>query len=100
MMNETDTARINNIRACLHEGGGPQIGEVTCGGSPHLSCKHDEIKMRDNMDKCVTHQSGLPQLPGVSTSCKQAIRIDIRLACVVGNKWAQEKTQANTRCAV
>ena len=22
----------------LHEGGGPQIGEVTCGGSPHLSC--------------------------------------------------------------
>ena len=52
------------------------------------------------MDKCVTHQSGLPQLPGVSTSCKQALRIDIRLACVVGNKWAQEKTQANTRCAV
>jgi len=33
--------------ACLHEGGGPQIGEVTRGGSPHLSCKRGQIKMRD-----------------------------------------------------
>ena len=65
MMNETHTARSNNIRACLHGGGGPQIGEVTCGGSPHLSCKHDEIKMKAYMDKHVTHQSGLTHLPGV-----------------------------------
>ena len=35
------------VRACLHEGGGPQIGEVTCGGLPHLKCKDDHIKMRD-----------------------------------------------------
>ena len=28
----------------LRGGGGPQIGEVTCGGSPHLSCKRDQIK--------------------------------------------------------
>ena len=53
------------VRACLHGGGGPQIGEVTCGGSPHLSCKRDQIKMRDYMDRRVTHQSGLPHLPGV-----------------------------------
>ena len=53
------------IRACLHGRRGPQIGEVTCGGSPHLSCKRDEIEMRDYMDKRVTHQSGLPYLPGV-----------------------------------
>ena len=26
---------------------GTQIGEVTCGGSPHLSGKRDQIKMRD-----------------------------------------------------
>ena len=26
----------NTLRACLHGGGGPQIGEVTCGGSRHL----------------------------------------------------------------
>ena len=42
------------LRACLHRGGGPQIGEVTCGGSPHLSCKLDQIKMRDYMDRRVT----------------------------------------------
>ena len=42
------------VRACLHEGGGPQVGEVTCGGLPHLSCKSDHIKMRDYMDKRVT----------------------------------------------
>ena len=33
---------------------GPQISEVTCGGSPHLSCKHDQINMRDYMDGRVT----------------------------------------------
>ena len=34
------------LRACLHGDGGPQIGEVTCGGSSPLSCKRDQIKMR------------------------------------------------------
>ena len=52
-------------RACLHGGGGPQIGEVTCGGSPCLSCKRDQIKMIDYIDRWVTHQSRLPHLPGV-----------------------------------
>ena len=33
-------------RARLHGGGGPQTGEVTCDGSPHLSCKLDQIKTR------------------------------------------------------
>ena len=53
------------IKACLHGGGGPQIGEVICGWSPHLSCKRDKIKMRDYVDRRVTHQSELPHLPGV-----------------------------------
>ena len=35
-------------------GKGPQIGEVTCGGSQLLSCKRDQIKMRDYMDRRVT----------------------------------------------
>ena len=43
------------LRACLHGGRGPEIGEVTCGGSPHLSCKRDQIKMRDYVDRRVTH---------------------------------------------
>ena len=48
------TLSIVAIRACLHEGGGPQVGEVKYGGSPHLSCKRDQIKMRDYMDRRVT----------------------------------------------
>ena len=33
-----------SLRACLHGGGGPQIGEVTHSGSPYLSCKRDQIE--------------------------------------------------------
>ena len=41
------------VRACLQGGGGPHIGEVTCGGAPQLSCKCDQTKMRDYMDRWV-----------------------------------------------
>ena len=30
------------------------MGAVKCGGSLHLSCKRDQIKMRDYMDRQVT----------------------------------------------
>ena len=30
------------------------VGEETCGGSLHLSCKYDQIKVRDYMDRRVT----------------------------------------------
>ena len=30
------------------------MGAVKFGGSPRLSCKHDQIKMRDYMDRRVT----------------------------------------------
>ena len=30
------------------------MGEVTCSGSPHLSCKRNQIKMRDYRDRWVT----------------------------------------------
>ena len=36
---------VEPVRACLHGGGGPRIGEVTCGRSPYLSCKRDQIKI-------------------------------------------------------
>ena len=64
------------VRACLHGGGGPQIGEVTCGGSPHLSCKRDQIKIGDYVDRRVTPSKQVtsptwgPPLP-----CKQAQRL-------------------------
>ena len=59
------------LRACLHGGGGGaggQIGEATCGGSPHLSCKRGQIKMRDYMDRRVTSLTLGPPPP-----CKQAL---------------------------
>ena len=42
------------LRACLREGGGSQVGEITYGGSPNLTCKRDHIKMRDYMERQVT----------------------------------------------
>ena len=43
-----------STRVCLHGDGGPQVGDVTCGGSTHLSCKRDQIEMGDYMDRRVT----------------------------------------------
>ena len=65
--------RLGPLRACLHGGRGPQVGEITCGGSPHLSCKRDHIKMRDYMDRQVTRPKRVtsPTL-GPPPSCKQA----------------------------
>ena len=57
------------LRACLHEGGGPQVGEATFGGLTHLSCKFDHIKMRDYMDRRVTSP-----IWGTPPPCKQALR--------------------------
>ena len=44
------------LGACLHEGGGPQVGEVTCGGL--------EIIWTGGLPQL----SGLPHLPGFPTS--------------------------------
>ena len=63
------------FRACLHEGGGPPVGEVTCGKLPHLTCKRDHIKMRDYLErrvtppKRVTSPTWSPPPP-----CKQAVK--------------------------
>ena len=62
------------IRACLHGGWGPQIGEVTCGGSFHLTCKRDQIKMRDYMDRRVTLPKRVTSPTwGPPPPCKQAL---------------------------
>ena len=63
-------------RACLHEGGGPQVGEVTCGGLPHLTCKRDQIKMRDCMDRQVTPPKRVTSLTcGPPPPCKEALKV-------------------------
>ena len=54
LVTSTRNSQRPTLRACLRRGGGPQIGEVTCGESLHLSCKRDQINMRDCMDRRVT----------------------------------------------
>ena len=51
-----------------------RVSKVTCGGSLHLSCKRDQIKLRDYMDRRggLPHLSGLLHLRGVS----QVLRTD------------------------
>ena len=66
--------RSTLFRACLHGGGGPQVGVVTCGGSPHPSCKRDRIKMKDYMDTRVTSPAWGPPPP-----CKQALRKMVKI---------------------
>ena len=65
------------FRACLHKGGGPQVGEVTWGGLPHLACKRDYIKMRDYMDRRVTPPKRVTSPTwGTPRPCKQALSRD------------------------
>ena len=61
--------KVSCLRACLHGGGGPQIGEVTCGGSPHLSCQRDQINRRDYVDR----RPGYLTYLGFPPPCKQAL---------------------------
>ena len=57
------------------EVGGPQVGEVTRGGSPYLACKRDQIKMRDYMESRVTPPKRDTTPPwGPPPPCKQAFR--------------------------
>ena len=61
--------KVDQIKACLHGGGGPQISEVTRSGSPHLSHKHGQIEKKVYMDRWVTSATWGPPPP-----CKQALR--------------------------
>ena len=76
------------FRAYLQEGGGTQLGEVTrLGGltrlsiqsfigSPHLSCKRDQIKIRDYMDWRVTPSTRITSPTwGPPPPCKQALSL-------------------------
>ena len=64
------------IRVCLHGDGGPQIGEVTCGRSPHLTCKRDQIKIRDYKNRRVTPPQWVTSPTwGAPPPWKQALRV-------------------------
>ena len=65
-----------NLRTCLHERGGPQVGEVTWGGLPHLTCKLDHIQMRNYMDRRVTPPKRVTSpIWGTPPPCKQALNL-------------------------
>ena len=77
--------RDTHLRASLHGGGGPQIGEVTCGGSPHLPCKRGQIKMRDYMDRRATPPKRVTSPNrGLPPACKQALNFLRLLFILVG----------------
>ena len=66
-----------NYKGLFHGGRGPQIAEVTCGGSSHLSCKRDQLIMRDYMDRRVTlPKRATSSAWGLPHPCKQALRVD------------------------
>ena len=70
------TRALSSLRACLHGGGGPQVGEVSWGGSPRLTCKRDHIKVRDYMDRQVIPTERVPSPTwGPPPPCKQALKI-------------------------
>ena len=51
------------------------VGVVKYGGSPHLSCKRDQIKMRDYMDRRVTPPKRVTSpIWGTLPPCKQTLR--------------------------
>ena len=54
-------------------------GEQDClGGLPHLSCKHDQIKMRDYMERRVTPPRRVTSPTwGPPPPCKQALTVKV-----------------------
>ena len=66
------------LRAYLHEGGGPHVGEVTCVKLPHLTCKSHRIKMRDYLDRWVTPPQRLTS-PTWGLPCFQLLALALSL---------------------
>ena len=77
-----------DLRACLHGDVGPQIGEVTCVGSPYLSCKYDQITMRDYMNRRVTPPMRVTSpYWGPPPPCKQALSLVLKARVFGTRKW-------------
>ena len=102
--------RDEPLRACLHEGGEPQVGEVTCGGLPHLTCKRDHIKMKDYMDRRVTPPKRVTSpIWGTPPPCKQALRMSAweatgpsgnHLVSFSLELWYQDSQENKTNCSL
>ena len=63
------------LRASLHRGGRPWVGEVTRCWSPQLSCKRGQIKMGHYVDRRVTPPKRVTSPAwGPPPPCTQALR--------------------------
>ena len=63
--------------ASLHGGGEPQVREVTLGRSSHRSCKRDQIKVSDYMNRPVIPPKRVTSPTwGPPPPCKQALGSD------------------------
>ena len=81
------------LKACLHGGGGPQIGEVTGDWSPYLTCKRDQIKVRDYMNRLVTRPKRVTSPTwGPPPPCKQALKLFPFVCWNVWQGWALIET--------
>ena len=86
------------LRACLYQGGGPQVGEVTCGGLPQLTCKRDHIKMRDYMDRRDTPPKQVTSpIWGTPPPCKQDLTAPCLQKCANPNQKTKAKQNQNKR---
>ena len=90
---------IYDLKACLHEGGVPQVGEVTCGWLPHLTCKRDHFKTRDCMDRRVTPPRRVTSpIWGTPPPCKQALRFGPPMNHVAFLKTDAHVSNRTVRC--
>ena len=61
-------------------------------GSPHLSCKRDQIKMRDHMDRRVTpRKRDTSPTSGAPPPCKQALDLSITMSRMISIHWKQTR---------
>ena len=77
-----------HLRPVYMEVGEPQIGEVTCGGSPHPLFKRNQIKMRHYMNRRVTPRTQVTTPNwGPPSPCIQALRLISKQRLWVTRKW-------------
>ena len=74
----------------VHEDGGLQVVEITCGGLPHLTCKRDHIKMSDYVDRRVTPPKRVTSpIWGTLPPCKQTLSVAWKAWKLIlrGSQW-------------
>ena len=94
---EGKVAQIDESKGLFNGGGGPQTSEVKYGGSPYLSCKHNQSRMRDYMDRRVTPPKRVTSPTwGLPPPCKQALSLVSR-STIADIMWKDSGWSAGSR---